>query len=346
MNTMSGNCQQAAGSQQNLLFCNEQVALPADAFLHILDFLSKADLVLGASEVSRAWLSMSRSPQMWTTLDAEHGLVSNSDLITDMDDLLELLERPQFALLKSLVPPDQVRLRKKDLEEIAELCPLLEDIPSVDSIYAFIDAHYLEVEDTYDWIDRNKEIQTRWQEEKAFVMQLEGDMMLREIFDIVINKREHTRVIQLEENIHWFSSGIMTIDRAFRNRFDMACELVRETKRATELSRNDIFLDGVKTELERVLTMTRIFEDEEGAFKLLYEKTRSVLIEFVEWRADRENETVAAATQADDEDNVSNPKKTELNEQSSDGTLQESQKTMITLPPPAKTPPAKRHKKA
>ena len=129
----------------------------------------------------------------------------------------------------------------------------------------------------------------------------------------------------------------------------MACDLVRETKRATELSQNDKRLDGVKTELERVLRMTCQFPDEEGAFKLLYERTRSALIEFVKWRADPENETVAASTQADDED-VSNPTKTELNEQSSDGTLQESQKTMITLSPPAKkpqakTPPTKRHEK-
>jgi hypothetical protein len=62
-----------------------------------------------------------------------------------------------------------------------------------------------------------------------------------------------------------------------------------------------------------------------------------------------ENETVAATTQAYDED-VSNPRKTELNEQSSNETLQESQKTKITLSPllkksQAKTPSTKRHKK-
>jgi hypothetical protein len=45
-----------------------------------------------------------------------------------MDHLLAFLERPQFALLKTLVPPDKVRLRKKALEKIAESCPLLEDI--------------------------------------------------------------------------------------------------------------------------------------------------------------------------------------------------------------------------
>jgi hypothetical protein len=127
MNTKSRKCQQT-GSQQPLLFCNEQVSLPADAFLHILEFLSKTDLVLRTSSVSKAWLAMSRSPQMWTVLDTEHGLLSQSKRITNMDHLLALLERPQFASLKTLVPPDKVRLRKKALEKISESCPLLEDI--------------------------------------------------------------------------------------------------------------------------------------------------------------------------------------------------------------------------
>jgi hypothetical protein len=127
MNTMSRNCQQK-GSRQPLLFCKEQVSLPADAFLHILDFLPKSDLVLRTSEVSKAWLSMSRSPQLWTILDTEHGLISKSKRVTNMDHLLALLERPQFALLKTLVPPDKVRLRKKALEKIAESCPLLDNI--------------------------------------------------------------------------------------------------------------------------------------------------------------------------------------------------------------------------
>jgi hypothetical protein len=127
MNTMSRKCQQT-GSQQPLLFCNEQVSLPADAFLHILEFLSKTDLVLRTSEVSKAWLSMSRSSQMWTVLDTEHGLLFKSRRITNMDHLLALLERPQFAFLKTLVPPDKVRFRKQALEQISEACPLLEDI--------------------------------------------------------------------------------------------------------------------------------------------------------------------------------------------------------------------------
>jgi hypothetical protein len=135
MHTMSRNCQQK-GSQQPLLFCNEQVSLPEDAFLHVLDFLPKSDLVYRASEVSKAWLSMSRSPQMWTVLDTEHGLSSRTLTITNMDHLLALLERPQFALLKTLVPPNEVRLRKKALENIAASCPLLEDVDIGYSIFS------------------------------------------------------------------------------------------------------------------------------------------------------------------------------------------------------------------
>jgi polyhydroxyalkanoate synthesis regulator phasin len=106
----------------SLLFCNEQVSLPADVFLQILDFLPKTDLVLRASEVSKAWLAMSRSPQLWTM---EHGLLSRSTRITNMDHLLALLERPQFALLKTLAFPNLVRLQENALEKIAESCPLL-----------------------------------------------------------------------------------------------------------------------------------------------------------------------------------------------------------------------------
>jgi hypothetical protein len=139
MNTKSRKCQQT-GSQQPLLFCNEQVSLPADAFLHILEFLSKTDLVLRTSSVSKAWLAMSRSPQMWTVLDTEHGLIPKSKVITNMDHLLALLERPQFASLKTLVPPDKVRLRKQALKQISESCPLLEDIDIGYSLFSSMHA--------------------------------------------------------------------------------------------------------------------------------------------------------------------------------------------------------------
>jgi hypothetical protein len=132
-----------------------------------------------------------------------------------------------------------------------------------------MNAHYFEVEDIDYWIDKNKETVVRWQEEMAFVMQLKADMTLQEIFGIVINKREHTSGANT-----WFFMGIM-INRAFDNRFNMAFELVGEAERDTELLKNHKLLDGVKTELNHLMEMTRLFEDEEeeeGTFKILYEK--------------------------------------------------------------------------
>jgi hypothetical protein len=150
---------------------------------------------------------------------------------------------------------------------------------SITSIDNFLEAHYCEVGDINFWVVRNTEIRTRWQEENEFTLQLDADMTLREIFGIVINRRE-----RINDGNMWFPSGIMTIVRAFKNRFNMACELVSEAKRATELTQNDERLDWVKTELECVLRMTGLFQDEEGAFKLLHDKTRSQLLEFVKWR--------------------------------------------------------------
>ena len=131
-------------------------------------------------------------------------------------------------------------------------------------------------------------------------MQLEDD-----VFGVVVNERERTD----DENV-WFSSGIKTINRAAMNRFNMLSAMDREEKLATELSKNDECLDGVAKELEHFMIMMRTFQNEEGDFDFLYKRTRSAILqEFVNWRADPENremesgprkETVAAATQADD----------------------------------------------
>jgi hypothetical protein len=47
------------------------------------------------------------------------------------------------------------------------------EFPSDNSSDDFINVQYFKVKDIDYWIDRNKEIRTRWQEEKAFVVQLE-----------------------------------------------------------------------------------------------------------------------------------------------------------------------------
>jgi hypothetical protein len=74
---------------------------------------------------------------------------------------------------------------EEDMEEEKKL-------PSEDAVNEFMKAHYFEVEDIDYWIDRNKEILTRWQEEQEFKIQLEDDVVLRDIFRAAQNKREDT----------------------------------------------------------------------------------------------------------------------------------------------------------
>jgi hypothetical protein len=163
-----------------------------------------------------------------------------------------------------------------------------EDSSSKSSDDVFMNAHYFEMEDMGYWIDRNKEIRTRWQEEKEFTMQLKEDVALRDTFRVVIGKRERTD----EEDV-WFSSGMKTINRAFKNRFNMICEVVRETKIATALSEKDLRLDEVAKELEHVMIMMGQFQEEEGDFKFFYDQTRRILQEFVKWKTNEAKETPA-----------------------------------------------------
>ena len=117
-----------------LVQCNSEltlnsVAIPQDIFQNILKFIPCYDMVHKASLVSKAWLAVARMPQLWHTLNNDYGLLENSTTITNMTQLLELLNRnPQFASLKVLTPPDKVQMRNKAFEQIAKACPLLEAI--------------------------------------------------------------------------------------------------------------------------------------------------------------------------------------------------------------------------
>ena len=96
--------------------------------IRVFDMLPRYDIVHKAGLVCKAWLALTRYPQLWTTLDHQNGLKSISIRIKNMVDLLGLLRRRQFTSLKTLSPPSTVFLRKNALSEIAESCPLLEEI--------------------------------------------------------------------------------------------------------------------------------------------------------------------------------------------------------------------------
>ena len=110
------------------------VRFPEDVIRHILDFLPKTDLVHKISMVSKAFLSIAKSPRTWHTLDASNALSYRSRRVTNMTQFLTLLKKPQFTNLVKLGPPDKVRMRMKALEEIAERCPMLQ---SIDLGYSF-----------------------------------------------------------------------------------------------------------------------------------------------------------------------------------------------------------------
>jgi hypothetical protein len=125
--TALANHVQIMGSHQLILVCNGQVSLSEDACCHILDFLPKREIVHKVSFISKAWLSMSRSPRLWKALNTESGTLDRrSQRISNMEVMLQLLKRPQFKSLRILVPPDKIRMRKRSVETIAQACPLLE----------------------------------------------------------------------------------------------------------------------------------------------------------------------------------------------------------------------------
>jgi hypothetical protein len=114
------------------------ISIAPDVFRHVLQFLPNYEIVYTASLVSKAWLSAARTPLLWHTLDNEHGLLCQSSTVTNMTQLLKLLACPQFASVKTLVPPDKVRMRAKALEQIAKACPLLESIDLGYSIWSIM----------------------------------------------------------------------------------------------------------------------------------------------------------------------------------------------------------------
>jgi len=104
------------------------MSLPSILMQNILEYVPRPQAVTSASLVSKSWLAIVRAPEFWKALDHSAGLLEESHTILNMTDLLKLLNRPQFASLRTLAPPNKVQNRKKALEQVAKACPLLEEI--------------------------------------------------------------------------------------------------------------------------------------------------------------------------------------------------------------------------
>jgi hypothetical protein len=138
MEYVKGGIQHRA-KDQGVYFCNGKIRLPEDIVIHVLWFLDKRDLIDGVSHVSNAWAKASisphvrrwqtidyfKAPQLWIISDHQEVEIPYSSEIKTREELLQMIQRPQFSCLQKLVVP--MELTDSLLEEIAEASPTLEE---------------------------------------------------------------------------------------------------------------------------------------------------------------------------------------------------------------------------
>jgi len=114
----------AAGAKEPLLIAG--VSLPQDVFQKVLKFLPQNDVGWTVPLVSKVWLSGSRVPSVWGSLEIKNGYGSNNKL--NMTDYLSILEQPQFSQVKHLTLPMKIKCGKAGLKKLAAACPLIESL--------------------------------------------------------------------------------------------------------------------------------------------------------------------------------------------------------------------------
>lgn len=145
---------QARAKEGNeVYFCNGSISLPQELFIQVLNFVGKWDLIRSVSLVSNAWSKAAHSPSVrrWRTIDYEQPPPTDAELEEENNGglrfrsespephhrtskkLLEVLEKPQFSLLKTLKVEwlnDMGRDHKDNLPfaGISKLCPSLEEL--------------------------------------------------------------------------------------------------------------------------------------------------------------------------------------------------------------------------
>ena len=73
------------------------INIPEDSFTNIFSYLNGREII-NASIVSKSWLSVSRLPSLWETLDKSCGLTNKSKALTTTK-LIKLLGRPQVCFM-------------------------------------------------------------------------------------------------------------------------------------------------------------------------------------------------------------------------------------------------------
>jgi hypothetical protein len=116
----------------------------------------------------------------------------------------------------------------------------------------------------------------------------------------------------------WFNSELYTIRRAFSNRFDMACALIREAKKAQDIKKDDERMHAIRKELQSFSTICAVFEPLDGVCKVFRKQADTAKIEFTEWLAQP--------------DQLNEKDQEEEEEDLQEDDLKESQETAATVP--------------
>jgi len=114
-------------SADNSTTTTTTIDVPEVCFVNILHYLSGNEIVNKVSLVCKAWLSASRLPVVCED-GADMSRLNLDTKLMNMTSFLKLLSRPQFATLKGLALPYNVKLGKNSFKRIAELLPDLETL--------------------------------------------------------------------------------------------------------------------------------------------------------------------------------------------------------------------------
>ena len=101
------------------------VDIPEVCFVNILQYLGGSEIVHNTSLVSKVWLSASRLPLVWED-GVDMSRLNFEKKVLNMTSLLKLLGRPQFAMLKGLAIPYNIKLGKTSVKQLAKTLPHLE----------------------------------------------------------------------------------------------------------------------------------------------------------------------------------------------------------------------------
>ena len=116
------------------------IDVPEGCFVNMLRYISGNELIHTVSLVCKAWLSASRLPIVYEDgVDMSRLNMDMETKLMTMTSFVKLLARPQFATLKGLALPYNLKIGKNSLKSIAKVVP---DLEALDLGYFHADSYW------------------------------------------------------------------------------------------------------------------------------------------------------------------------------------------------------------